>query len=79
LLAAACRARTLRQTADAVTVLVEGVANTPGEALFRAPRAPRSVLLAGKAPDAIRHDAQQGLLWVRFANQPAPRELSVQY
>ena len=79
LLAAACRARTVRQSADAVTVLVEGVADTPGLALFRAPRAPRSVLLAGKTPEAVRHDAAQSLLWVRFTNEPSPRELSVQF
>jgi hypothetical protein len=79
LLAAACRARTLSQTADAVTVLVEGVAGTPGLALFRALRPPRSVLLAGKAPDAIHHDPQQGLLWVQFGNEATPRELSVKF
>jgi hypothetical protein len=79
LLAAACRARTLRQTAEGVTVLVEGVANTPGLALFRAPRPPRSVMLGGKAPEAVRYDGPQGLLWVRFANQPEPRELAVQF
>jgi hypothetical protein len=65
--------------ADAISVLVEGVANTPGAALLRAPRAPRSVLLAGKALDAVHYEAEQGLLWVRFTNEPAPRELSVQF
>ena len=79
LLAAGCRAVPQEHGADAISVLVEGVANTPGAALLRAPRAPRSVLLAGKALDAVHYEAEQGLLWVRFTNEPAPRELSVQF
>jgi hypothetical protein len=79
LLAAGCRAVPQKQGADAISVLVEGVANTPGAALLRAPRAPRSVLLAGKALDAVHYDAEQSLLWVRFTNEPAPRELTVQF
>jgi hypothetical protein len=79
LLAAACRAVPQKQGAEEVSFEVEGVANTPGAALLRAPRAPRSILLAGQAPEAVHYDAEQGLLWVRFANQASPRELSVQF
>jgi hypothetical protein len=79
LLAAGCRAVVQKQGGDAISVLVEGVANTPGAALFRAARAPRSVLLAGQALDTVRYDAGQNLLWVRFTNEAAPRELSVQF
>jgi hypothetical protein len=79
LLAAACRAVPLKQDADAVSVLVEGVENTTGVVLLRAARAPRSVLLAGKVIDTVQFDAEEGLLWVRFANQPSPRELSLQF
>jgi hypothetical protein len=79
LLAAACGAVPLKHRADAVSELVEGVENTPCVALLRAPRAPRSVRLADKALDAVHYDAEQGLLWIRFTNQPSPRELSVQF
>jgi hypothetical protein len=59
--------------------MVEGVENTPGVVLLRAARAPRSVLLAGQAMDPFHYEAEQALLWVRFTNQAAPRELSVQF
>jgi hypothetical protein len=79
LLAAACRAVPVKQGTDAISFLVEGVANTPGAALLRAARAPRSVLLAGQAPEGVHYDAEQGLLWVRFTNLASPRELTVQF
>jgi hypothetical protein len=79
LLAAGCRAVPQKQGADAISVLVEGVANTPGATLFRASRAPISVQVAGKTLDTFRYDGEQGLLWVRFTNEAAPRELSVQF
>ena len=79
LLAAGCRAVPQKQGADALSVLVEGVANTPGVALFRASHAPRSVQLAGKTLDAVHYDSDQGLVWVHFPNEAAPRELSVQF
>jgi hypothetical protein len=79
LLAAACRAVPQKQGADAISIEIEGVANTPGATLLRAPRAPRAVLLAGQALETVHYDAEQGLLWVRFTNQASPRELSVQF
>jgi hypothetical protein len=59
LLASACRAVPLQQGTDAISFQIEGVANTPGAALLRAARAPRSVLLAGQAPEAVHYDAEQ--------------------
>jgi hypothetical protein len=79
LLAAGCRAVPQKQSADAISILVEGVANTPGVALLRASRAPRSVQLAGKTLDTVTYDANQNLLWIRFPNESAPRELSVRF
>ncbi|HEV7927283.1 MAG TPA: hypothetical protein VGR14_18160, partial [Verrucomicrobiae bacterium] len=79
LLAAACRAVPQKQGADAISIEVEGVANTPGVVLLRAPRAARSVLLAGQVLETVDYDAPQGLLWVRFTNQASLRELSVQF
>jgi hypothetical protein len=79
LLAAGCRAVGQKQGTETISVLVEGVANTAGIALLRVTHAPRSILLAGKSPEATHYDAEQGLLWVRFTNQASPRELSVQF
>jgi len=79
LLASACRAVPRKQAADEISYLVEGVANTPGAALFRASHAPRSVQLDGKVVDTVNYDAAQKLLWVRFTNEAAPRELSLQF
>jgi hypothetical protein len=79
LLAAACRAVPLKQGADETSLMVEGVENTPGAVLLRAARAPRSVLLAGNPIELVHYEAENGLVWVRFTNQAAPRELSVQF
>jgi hypothetical protein len=79
LLAAGCRAIPQKQSMDSISIEVEGVANTPGVALLRAPHAPRSVQLAGKTLDTVTYDASQNLLWIHFPNESAPRELSVHF
>ena len=79
LLAAGCRAVTVKQSAEVVSIEVEGVAKTPGAALLRAAREPRSVLLSGKPLESVHYDPEQGLLWVRFGNEASPRELLVQF
>jgi hypothetical protein len=69
----------LKPGTEAVSVLVEGVENTAGVVLLRAARAPRSVQLEGKPLESFHYDAPESLLWVRFTNQAAPRELTVQF
>ena len=79
LLAAACGAVLQKQSSDEISYVIEGVENTSGIALFKVPRAPRTVQLAEKTLDAIHCDTEQGLLWVRFTNTAAPRTLSLQF
>ncbi|HEY3861773.1 MAG TPA: hypothetical protein VGO59_07790 [Verrucomicrobiae bacterium] len=79
LLAAACGAVTVKEGADGATIMVEGVEHTQGLAVLRAPGAPSSVLLGGQAPENVRYDAAEKLLWVRFANEASPRELTVRF
>ncbi len=58
---------------------VEGVANTPGIALFSCPQAPARVVLDGAEVSGIRHDAAEKLLWLRFANEARPRLLELEF
>lgn len=55
--------------------MVEGVAETPAVVLLRAPASPRRVTLAGGPIEPARFDAANSLLWLRFTNTSAPREL----
>jgi hypothetical protein len=79
LLAAACGAVPQKQSKVEMSYMIEGVENTPGIALFKLPHAPRTVHLQGQVLDDISYDAGQGLLWVRFKNEAAPRTLSLQF
>jgi hypothetical protein len=79
LLAAACGAVPQKQSKVEMSYMIEGVENTPGIALFKLPHAPRTVQLQGQVLDDITYDAGQGLLWVRFKNEAAPRTLSLQF
>ena len=78
-LLSACKALTLKQTSDRLTLAVEGVAHTPAVVLLAATTTPRSVTLAGKALQTFEFDAQEHLLRIRFENDSAPRELGVEF
>ncbi|MGA2173821.1 MAG: hypothetical protein ABSH38_02445 [Verrucomicrobiota bacterium] len=79
LLAAACKALPAQAGPDALSFLVEGLADTAGIMLLRSDRAPRAVTLAGRPLETFRYDAGQRLLWISFPNQPAPRQMSIQF
>lgn len=72
ILAAACKALPVPGASGEWTV--EGVGGTPAVVLLRAPL-PTRVTLDGQAVD-FRHE--DGLLWVRFANEPRPRVLRLE-
>ncbi|MGA2748600.1 MAG: hypothetical protein ABSG59_07475 [Verrucomicrobiota bacterium] len=78
-LASACKTAPGPAEAGGLTLRVEGQAGLPGIVLLKAARAPRSVTLAGGSAPAFRHDAEEGLLWVRFTNAPAARDLSIRF
>lgn len=77
LLAAATAALPVSSTRASFRFVIEGVAETRGVALVRSPRAPQSVKVAGQVATDYTHDAARGLLWVRFPNEPRPREVEV--
>ena len=58
---------------------VEGVANTAAIVLIRASRDASSITLAGQAVADHTYSAADQLLWIRFANSAAPRELVVRF
>ncbi len=78
-LASACKVLPAKRDANAVRYVVEGVANTPAVVLVQAPAAPILVTLGGQPVEKFEYSATHRLLWVRFTNEPKPRELLVHF
>ncbi|MHB8522101.1 MAG: hypothetical protein ACYDH9_15255 [Limisphaerales bacterium] len=78
-LASACKALPAASAPHQFRCDVEGVAHTPAIVLLRMPSTPRRVSLEGASLDAYRYDAAARLLWIRFPNEPRPRELVIDY
>jgi hypothetical protein len=79
LLASGCKALLQQQTDDTMRFAVEGVGNTPAILLLSTSKAPKSVRLDPGAVLDFSYAAKDGLLWIRFANLPSPRELTIQF
>ncbi len=79
LLASGCKALRRWQTDDALTFTVEGVGNTPAILLLRVAKPPRAVRFDTGAALDFTCSEREGLLWIRFANEPRPRELTIQF
>lgn len=75
LLASACKALPRKAKGTELTFTVEGVGNTSAVVLLKTRKAPASVALDGKALENVTFSEKEGLLWVRFPNEPRPREL----
>ena len=58
---------------------MDGVADTPAIVLISSKQPPKSVTLAGQPLDTVTHDAANGLIYLRFVNTSAPRELSLTF
>ena len=58
---------------------VEGVVNTPAVVLLHMPKAPRAVVLASQPLQSFHYSAEDRLLWIRFTNEAAPRELAIEF
>ncbi len=78
-LASACKALPTARDAQSLSLTVEGVLHTPAVVLLRASKTPRSVTLAGQPLDDYHYSAAEQLVWIRFANESRPRELSVRF
>ena len=76
-LASACKALVVKRDAESAVLAVEGVAHTPAVVLLHANRPPSSVTLAGTPLSGFLYSPAERLLWIRFANEATPRDLSV--
>jgi len=79
LLASACKALPLERTDGTLAWTVEGVADTPAVMLVSSAKAPKTVSLEGRPLDSHEYSAAEGLLYIRFPNTSAPRELTVEF
>lgn len=78
-LASACKALPLGREGGGHSWTVEGVAGTPAIVLLHAPHPPKSATLGGQLLESVVHDAGEGLLYLRFTNTSAPRELTLTF
>ncbi len=73
ILASACKALPLKPN----QWTVEGIGNTPAIALIATDKAPKSILLDGTEITDFTHS--DGLLHLRFPNEPRPRVLTIEF
>lgn len=78
-LASACQALPNESKPGQLSYTVNAVGGTPGIVLLESPQPPRAITLAGKPVTDFTYSPQEKLLWVRFPNEPKPRELAIVY
>jgi hypothetical protein len=80
LLASACKALPLKREKQTLSFTVEGVAGTPAVVLLQVPTgAPAAVTLVGQPVEQVEYAKEDRLLWIRFENTSAPRELELKF
>jgi hypothetical protein len=62
-----------------MTWAVEGVGDTPAIVMISSTKPPRSVQLDQQALDSFTFNQAEGLLYVRFMNEPRPRHLAIEF
>lgn len=78
-LASACKTVVVESGASAMTMVTDGVPNSPAVILMNAASAPASVTLDGEPLKAVTYSAADHLLWLRFPNGPEPHKLNVRF
>jgi len=78
-LASACKALPSKREGEELAWTVEGVADTRAIVLIASKKAPETVTLDGKAVESVTHVPEEGLIYLRFPNTAAPRDLSVKF
>ena len=78
-LAAAGKTLPTKRSAGQLGLTVEGVGNTPAIVLVHAPKPPRGITLAGQPVKDFEYSAAERVLWIRFPNEPRPRELTLTF
>jgi len=79
LLASACKALLKQQTDHILSYTVDGVGRTPAVLLLKANKKPQSVTLGAQRLEDVQFSEKDKLVWVRFENDAAPRELRVEF
>jgi hypothetical protein len=79
ILASACKTLITSEDSNSMTMAVEGVADTQAVVLLNASHAPRAVTLDGEPITDLIWSKSDRLLWIRFANEPRPRNLLIQF
>jgi hypothetical protein len=78
-LAAACKTLVQKGAARELTLAVEGVVDTPAVVLLSAPAKPSEIRLGGEPLSTFDYSAKERLVWIRFTNQAAPRQLTIRF
>lgn len=79
-LAAACKALRRPAATNQLRLAVEGVANTPAVVLLGGLNAaPKTVALGGTPVSEVEYSAADHLVWIRFSNEAAARELEIKF
>jgi hypothetical protein len=78
-LASACKALPAHGDARSLSWMVEGVPDTRAVVLLRVPGQPKRITLAGQPVADGQYSTADHLLWVRFTNTAAPRELALAF
>jgi len=79
LLASACKALAKEETSSRLAYTVEGVGETSAIVLLESAKAPRRITLAGQVVESFEYSGKENLLWIRFENEVAPRDLTVEF
>jgi hypothetical protein len=78
-LASACKALPGKGDRNSMSFTVEGVSDTPAVVLIHTDKDAASITLAGEAVKDHTYSATDKLLWLRFENTDAPRELAIKF
>ena len=78
-LASACKTLPVEEGSDNLSLVVEGVEDTPGIILLYSRSAPSSSLFAGAQITSSRYSAEDHLLWISFQNHAGPHELRLKF
>lgn len=78
-LESACRSLTISSDDKGISMVTEGVGETPAIVLLQAAKPPRSVTLDKEPLKDFDYSAADHLLWVRFVNEARPRTLSIEF
>ena len=77
--AAACRVRETKTSANDISFSIDGIDNTNGLICMKLPAAPKSVMLDQDALDASHYEYRDGMLRIQFTNHPAVRRVSISW